>query len=775
MEPASERSGPGAWMARRPAVGLALGLTCGLALVRGLHDLPVGATVALAVLSLAWRRRAGRALAAVALGLLVGWVRVEAPVRGDQAVRAERPVTAQARLEGALRPSEGGWSAPARLSSLRQGDVVATSPRLVWLFVGGDARPPVSRTFWARGFLEAGEPPGNGADGPIGPSRLTIKSQRLLSGPVARRVPPGVPAASIRRVRFDEALVSSRGLQLAVALLLGQPWRLDESLRQSLRDWGLAHLTAASGLHVGIVALALGGVSAWCAPRWRWLAPAAAVAGYCLLVGERPSLLRAALMLGLAWAARGVGRRPDPVNAVAAAGAALLLLEPRLLDDLGFRLSFAATVGILVLAPCLQRAWRGPGWGRTALSVSVAAQLATLPFTATTFSTVPLLAPLLNLAFVPWTALCLLVGGAWLGAWQAGLPVDPAWLAPLALPFEWLARFEAPWWAAVTWTPAFPVALLVAGLLAAVLARPRWWSLLSLPIAFWLALAPARAPGAELWMLDVGQGDGLLLRSGRRTVLIDGGGWRRGDYARRVLLPALSRAGVRRLDLAILSHPDADHCAGMAELIGRIPIAELWVGPGAEEAACGARLVAGLGSKVEEVAGGERATIGEWRLTVAPIAAGGSANRRSVALRAEAAGSSVLFTGDLDREGERALLRSGFDLRADVLKVPHHGSRSSSTAAFLNAVSPRYALISAGRGNSYGHPAREVVERLLHRGATVLRTDLDGRVALRFSPESPIGFEAERIRSMPGDGSPRPAEWRWRVMRWPAPPSRSPG
>jgi competence protein ComEC len=450
------------------------------------------------------------------------------------------------------------------------------------------------------------------------------------------------------------------------------------------------------------------------------------------------------------------------VNGLAAAGVALLLVEPSLLSDLGFRLSFAATAGILLLAPGLRRAWGSRGWAANALSISVAAQLATLPITVSAFSTVPLLAPVLNLLFVPWTGVCLLAGALWLVVRWLGAPIDPGWLEPLAWPFSLLARWPAPWWAVATWTPSWLAACVATGAAAWLAIRPRRWrTLTASAVALRLLLVSAPAPAAELWMIDVGQGDAFLLRSGRRSVLIDGGGWRRGDAGRRVLLPALSRLGVRRLDLVVLSHPDVDHCGGLADLAGRIPIAALWLGAGAGDSGCGRRLASASRSRMTELEGGERARVGAWSLEVGPVAADGSTNRRSVILRAEAGGSAVLFTGDVDAEGERELLRSGFELRADVLKVSHHGSRSSTTAPFLAAVSPRYALVSAGRGNVYGHPSGEVLDRLLRRGVTVVRTDLDGRAGLRFGVAGEVTFEVERIRSRAVTGWSELDAYRW--------------
>jgi competence protein ComEC len=752
----SGRAGVQAWLAVHPAVAPAVGLLCGVVLSRRCEHLPVGAVLGLAVLGLAWRRPLGQFLASMALGLAVGWVRLAAPALDDPPLDPARPVVARVRLAGSYRPAEGGWSAPARALSWRQGPAVALAPRPVWLYVAAE-QPPAAGELWVRGVLRPGEPPANGVPGPRAPDRLQVKSARLVvprAGSEPQLDATRVGRWARRRLDRTAAEEAARpGVRLALALVLGEGWRLDDEVRRALRFWGLAHLTAASGLHLGMIAMAFAGAAAWTAGR-RWLLPALVVVLYCGLVGGRPSLLRAALMLAVAWLARGRLRTSRAIDGLCVAAAVLVLAEPGVVDDLGFRLSFAATAGIVVYAPVLRRAWTAlPGWLAAPLSVAVSAQLFTSPFTVSAFSSLPLGAPLLNLVFVPWTAAALLASFGWVALRLVGAPLGGAWLDPFALPFELLPALPTPLWAGPPVAASLGAAALAAAVAAWLLARPRLAAACALALVAWLAARGGEAREPLLVMLDAGQGDAFVLRSGRHTVLVDGGGWRRGDFAGRVLLPALAHLGVRRVDLAILSHADVDHCGGLLGLAERMPVGELWTGADADAGTCGDRLAALLGRRARQVSGGESAGVGEWRLEVAPRATGEGENRRSLVVRASASGRSVLLTGDLDAAGEGMLRRSGFELRADVLKVGHHGSRSSSEPRFLDAVSPRHALISAGRGNPYGHPAPAVTERLRRRRVAVWRTDLDGLVSLRFPPGGPIRVETERARRW-GAGSP---------------------
>jgi competence protein ComEC len=285
--------------------------------------------------------------------------------------------------------------------------------------------------------------------------------------------------------------------------------------------------------------------------------------------------------------------------------------------------------------------------------------------------------------------------------------------------------------------------------------RPRAWLAAVLVSTAVLAAGSSPPRGFEAVFLDVGQGDALLLRDGRRTLLVDGGGLPHGDVATRVLLPSLARLGVRRIDVALLTHGDHDHCAGLLELERWIPVRELWVGPTAGHAACGSALVDRAGARVSVLSNGERRRLGRFELEVlhAPQHAA-SSNAGSVVVAVSGGGRRLLLAADIESEVERALLSSGAPLRANLLKVAHHGSRTSTSDAFLAAVDPTFAVVQAGRGNVYGHPAAQVLERLAARRTLVMRTDLDGQVLLAWDDGGPWRLSTGRPRRAGLDGMP---------------------
>jgi competence protein ComEC len=257
---------------------------------------------------------------------------------------------------------------------------------------------------------------------------------------------------------------------------------------------------------------------------------------------------------------------------------------------------------------------------------------------------------------------------------------------------------------------------------------------------------------------DVGQGDALLLRDARAAVLVDGGGWRRGDLGGRVLLPALLGAGVARLDAAVVTHPDVDHCRGLADLASYLPIGEVWIAAGWQTDPCVSELVAaaipGRPSRLRVLADGDAVSVGGWRFAVLhpppPESAGRlrlarTDNDRSLVLAASALGRRVLLTGDVEAAAERRLLRvRGGELPAFALKVAHHGSRSSTGGRFLAAVAPRLAVVSAGRRNSYGHPSPVVLDRLAGAGAVVLRTDRQGACTVSWDDSGRLRITVAR-------------------------------
>ncbi|MCM2269158.1 MAG: ComEC/Rec2 family competence protein, partial [Thermoanaerobaculia bacterium] len=648
----------------------------------------------------------------------------------------------------------GGWqrrgewrsrSAPLCADWLRVGSRRSLRPPRLWIDLPDDPRaPPVGTRIRARGTLSRFAGLANATEVGPGPWRLRVKSLSLLRR--VGRPGPFAHANGALRARCERAVAASGaaerpGVALARALVLGDEAALGEPRRRALRRAGLAHLFAVSGFNLTLVAGFAAVVASAAAGRGpRAALPAVAVLLYLAAVGPEPSMLRASVMAALGLAVFALRRWTPPLQIVALAAFALLLAQPGIVDDVGFQLSFGATVGLVLVAHRWSRALAGlPRPVAAAIATSCAAQAGALPFAVAAFGELAPLAPLWNLVAVPWAALWLLLGMLWLAVALVA-PGLAGRLAPLldagAAPFALIERLPPSPWVSMPLAGGFLAGAAVS-LVAAVLfgCRPAA-RVLALPAALALAAAGAAPPSrqvAEVAFLDVGQGDAAIVRSSGFCALVDGGGLVGRDLGATVLRPALARRGVARLDLAILSHSDRDHCLGLLELADLLPIGELWSSEAQLATGCGARLAARVDGRVLPLIAGRQLSRGDVTFEVwhpSATARSRPSNAESLMLAVEVGGLRFVFPGDVTVDEEEQARRRAGTSAGVVLKVAHHGAASSTSAAWLAALRPRLAVISAGGRNAYGHPSPAVLDRLRRRGTVVLRTDRDGEIAL---------------------------------------------
>lgn len=732
--------------ANAPALPLAVGMLAGVALARlGGGQQSAGAFgwgVAALVVALCLPRPVALMVGAGGVGWMVTSLMAPVPLQ-PTALDLERPLTITGRTSGRWRRSELGWSARLTVTSTRQGDLEVSWPEEVLLLLPALGEPPAGPELRARGLLFRPHRLANGVPGRPPIWRLACKSKRLVDDLSARL--PGARAPPWKALRrLAQAAVEReehpRGTAIARALVLGDPSSLPREWVIALRRAGLGHLLAVSGLHVGL-AMSIAWTASLCLrPGHRTVLCLIALLGYVVVVGERPSLVRSALMAGLVMASLASERKPQLLNAWAVSITLMTLGSPRIIEDLGFQLTAAATLGILVLAPAMRRRMMGiPDALAVALATSVAAHVATLPWSLVVFRQWTPLAVLLNLVAVPWTALTLAtaLAAVCLG-WVDGLG-DALWalLDRLAAPFGWLATIPVRVGGSRTVVTGWGAALVAATLLTtATLCRRPAWSLLAGALGVLVIVPPQVArSAASIVVLDVGQGEAVLLRDGAAATLVDGGGGLTPGLATREVAPALRRLGIGRLTEVVSTHPDLDHCAGLVELSLLMPIGGLRAAPGWEEP-CYRQLIRRFGIRYRPVWSGARWNVGRWSLEVLHPSPGerGGGNERSMVIRARHGALSLLLTGDLGHAGERRLLRSAAErLPSGVLKLGHHGSRGSTHQAFLRQVAPRIALVSSGRGNVYGHPSDEVLERLSRQEVPTWRTDVGGQIVVEHA------------------------------------------
>lgn len=501
---------------------------------------------------------------------------------------------------------------------------------------------------------------------------------------------------------------------------------------------------------------------------------------YAFLAGGQVATMRALIMIVTGLTAVLLDRDGDLLSAFALAALFTLIPNPRALFDLSFQLSYLSVITILFVVDTWRQlqfstAQGSRKWllnGLLLLVISSATTLATGPLVVHHFRQVSLAGVIANMVVVPFAGAVVVPLGLLSGV--LSLVLD-------SLPFAAVNQTAADGFVSlVSFFSALPLAAVrlgspgpmgilgSAGLLVAGALWSKAWILSRYqPLAFpsrspsfvpvlaglsltilclAAALGFARQGVDRVTFLDVGQGDCVLVQTaGGRSILIDGGGTRdnRFDVGRRIVAPYLWDRGIGTIDLVVLSHPHPDHLNGLLSLVGPFPVRELWWSGsdgGLEGFDALRRLAADRRSTVRAVSTGHHAVIGDAVVDVlhpdpgmrqrerTPYAA---ENDRSLVVRLGLGGSTFLFTGDIHRDAESALLRQHVGIRADVVKVPHHGSKSSSSDAFIRAVLPSMAVISVGAGNPYRHPADDVVERYETAGAAVLRTDRNGAVIVR--------------------------------------------
>lgn len=584
----------------------------------------------------------------------------------------------------------------------------------------------------------------------------------------------------IKRLRQAGVSATERELPeplagLVNALVYGDRSAMDPNVLTAYQNLGLVHLLAVSGLHVSLIAGAVYYLllrAGFLKEHVRLFMALVLLPAYAILTGLVPSVCRAALMLGFQLLAPFLKSKPSPPAALALSALLQLFLSPGVLFDIGFELSYLVTLAIIVSAPTISR--RHANFLVRTFAMTGIAQLATLPLIAFYFYGFSLLGFFLNVFYIPFITFVILP----LSLAAAALsPVFPALRGPLE---ACLSLMVGPAHAFLTKldersllyvTTGRPGTWLMLGLIILVLALLMLWEKLEgagslfLPfigavlIGALAAVVSWISPVGSVTFLDVGQGDSIFIQlpHARGNVLIDTGGrlpiaqksWQRErdqfNIGRDIVCHELKAMGVRRIDRLVLTHRDFDHIEGLEGLIGCMPIRQLIVArpfTATKTEWAWFQKARALGVQLVRVSPGVRWGAGSETFQVLwPYEKTESTNGQSLVLFARLGGSRWLFTGDLDREGELELIKRHPNLKIDMLKVGHHGSRTSSAPAFIDAIAPRLAVISVGAHNRYGHPHEEVLKIFRDRRIPVMRTDRSGAIRIVFDARHIVGVE----------------------------------
>lgn len=562
---------------------------------------------------------------------------------------------------------------------------------------------------------------------------------------------------------------------LSAALLFGHRELFNPETERSYQKIGVVHLLAISGLHVGLLAgmlyficIRLGITKEKTELLMLILLPL-----YAVVTGLAPPVLRAVVMLMLFIGARRNQWQLSPLDAISIAFMLMVLNQPYLIYDIGFQLSFLVSFSLVISAPKLLTGFTS--FLRQTVAASLISQIASLPIILYSFYEISIISVVANLLFVPLFSFILLPLLLVTFTAFTVFGTLPVFYVTLLENFIHLVNrisallSEVPGSSVIVGKPGTSI------LVFQMIVIPLFFILLEKAISkrvkpkgllYMLPLLPLLVqviipyinPYGKIIFIDVGQGDSILIRMpfNKGNYLIDTGGimafeqqgWqvRREVYdpGKNVVLPLLKSEGIDKLDKLILTHGDADHIGGAPALFDEILVKQLILPRETEMSGLEINIIKKAIGKGTVVYSGGAGTSwkgggGDFNI-LNPSGNTGDRNERSIVLLANIGGKKWLFTGDLGNEGEQSLLRNYRDLKIDVLKIGHHGSKYSSSQEFIESLSPEYAVISVGTKNRYGHPGREVLERLNNNGIRLFRTDINGAVIYRFNGDSGTFF-----------------------------------
>lgn len=546
---------------------------------------------------------------------------------------------------------------------------------------------------------------------------------------------------------------------LLTGVILGLKGGISGETLQAFSDSGVIHVLAVSGLHVGLIYGFLYRVfTAFAVSKiFSFVFGSLVIFFYSFMAGLSPSVIRAAIMVCVVMLGKIVGRNSDSINSLCLAAFILLLLNPLNVFTISFQLSFSAALGIILFYGIFKnRLGFLPEFISSSLAVIISAQLLVWPFTAFYFHKVSIIGFFTNLLVVPMVGFVLISGfaGGLLGLFIPSLGAFLVKFSGLLLVGiqKLVIMFSSIPGSTVVVPILSPIfIILYFAFLAVIFVRPAENTikpiykkvLAAIILLILIIIILPKNPDLEITFIDVGQGDAALIRTQKgKTVLIDGGGipgYYNTDFdiGTDIVQPVLFGKGIKKINIMVFSHFDEDHAQGLLSLLrdmrvdtvvyGQKSLSELY-----DEMI---KITEQKGIKTLQLSRGDKFIVDDITFEVLnPRKNQYSSNENdsSLVLRLNYKDFSVLFTGDLGVDAESDLLRSKVEVKADVLKVAHHGSSGSTSQAFLSSVKPAFAVISVGEGNNFGHPSSEVIKRLEHNGIGIYRTDIHGAVTFKI-------------------------------------------
>jgi competence protein ComEC len=578
----------------------------------------------------------------------------------------------------------------------------------------------------------------------------TFSLPRLIS--IIRR---GLQKKIEKHFLSKSSALSSQGAILE-ALLLGERGRMDDSVTRSLQNAGIYHLFAISGAHIAIISFFLFSLLKLLQipKRLSYLLLMIFLIFYALLVEGRPSVMRATIMALAFFLGKIIWSHVSLINTLSLSAFVLLLLNPYSLFSVGFQLTFAATLSIILFFPRIIKYMpKLPLRISEIFVLSLTAQLGIMPIIATVFHRITFSSLILNYAALPLVGVIMACGYIFLPFSLISSFIGQLLAEALGYLINLLigASRLLDWFPSLSYRIPSPYFLLTIGyflllllmLLPKKMKRQKIICLSLFLVSFFLLISypfPSQTKDFKLTLIDVGQGESILVEfPGKKKMLIDGGGLYQGtfDIGERVVSPFLWEKGIKKLDYLVLTHAHPDHLKGLRAVARNFKIREFWeaFSPVENEIYGEFKNLLPSSTYRRRLFRGDSHQESSVRIEILHPERGvffvpSVHNDQSLVLRLLYLQTAFLLTGDIGREAETNILKNSLNIRSQVLKSPHHGSNSSSSTGFLNEVKPQLVIISIGEKNRYGFPDQEVLERYAKLGAKVYRTDLCGAIEL---------------------------------------------
>ncbi len=558
-----------------------------------------------------------------------------------------------------------------------------------------------------------------------------------------------------------ENILPQKEASILEAMLLGDKQYLDSSIKDIYRKSGISHILAISGLHISIISMILALVlnAVKLNKRLSSFILLTILILYCIFTAMSVSITRAVIMTGIVLFGNIIYYQSDTYTSLGAAALLLLIYQPLYLYDIGFQLSFGAVVSIILLSPVLDRLYFIPKQIRLYLVSTLAASLGTYPIMAYHFNTISIIGILVNILILPLMSILVCFG---IISTIVGLFWIKASKFLCGIVYYILIFYESVCNLAVK----VPLSEIVTGKLNIILIFIYYVAILIIVYYYYtkkqkrenikkyiiysqmfLALIAAiiifKPKELEIVYLDVGQGDCIAIHTAKtKNILIDGGGniskqLDEPNTGTLTVLPYLKYKAVNSLDCVFISHPDGDHITGIIELLDYIKINQIFIADTNNKN----DLLEILETKatehsidIKKLTKGDKIKLDNLTFEIiypSKNTFSDNYNNSSLVLYMSYENSKFLFTGDIEKEAESEIVNNYTKLDTDVLKAPHHGSKTSSTQKFIDIVKPKVVIISSGKNNYYGHPHKEVVDRYKNINSKIYNTAYDGAILIK--------------------------------------------